>query len=130
MHKIFTFSTKVALIILFFSLFQKTQAQTTSFKGTIKSVETGKGLEDVVVNIDKTNNHTHTDDKGNFFFVNMPTGSYDIEFEKTGYEKQFIKLELKQTDTINLQILLTAKAINLNEISIATDRPVSAASSS
>ncbi len=107
-----------------------TNAQTGSFKGIIRDASTGKPLEDAEVHIENTNNHTHTDDKGIFFFVNMPVGSYDLEFEHRGYDKQFLKLELTTSDTIKLNVQLVFKAVDLTEVAIAADRPVSAASSS
>ncbi len=104
-------------------------AQNTAIKGNVKDKETGIALEDVFVNIDKTNSHSHTDDKGNFFFINIPKGSYELEFEKAGYEKQVLKIDVLNTDTLVMEIGLVLKSIHLGEVSIATDRPVSAASS-
>lgn len=128
MHLLFT-KLKFILCVFCFVAAANASAQITSFKGTIKSAA-GKPLEDVVVNIDKTNNHTHTDDKGNFFFVNIPIGTYDLEFEKAGFDKQFLNLQLTNSDTISLTITLSDKSVSLTEIAIAADRPVSAASSS
>jgi outer membrane receptor for Fe3+-dicitrate len=118
------------LFILFFIFNSFSFAQTISFKGTVKDAISGKALEDAEIIIDSTNNHTHTDDKGNFFFVNIPVGNYELEFSHKGYEKQFLKIDLTVSDTVNLTILLTTKSINLIEVAIAADRPVSAASSS
>ena len=118
-------------ILIFFALLCSTlYAQHATVKGTIKDKGTGINLVDVYVNIDKTNSHSHSDDKGNFFFINIPFSTYDIEFEKAGYEKQVIKVEASSSDTINLTVLLVSKSISLNEIAIAADKPVSAASSS
>jgi len=120
----------IYLFIFFFSITSFSFGQMASFKGNIKDAATGKALEDAEVTIDKTNNHTHTDEKGNFFFVGIPIGSYELEFDHSGYDKQFLKLDLTISDSINLAILLTAKSINLTEVAIAADKPVSAASSS
>jgi outer membrane receptor for Fe3+-dicitrate len=118
-------------ILVFFAVIcSKLYAQQATIKGIIKDKETGVNLVDVYVNIDKTNSHSHSDDKGNFFFINIPFSSYDIEFEKTGYEKQTLKVEATSFDTINLTVLLISKSVNLTEIAIAADKPVSAASSS
>ncbi len=106
------------------------QAQTAPIKGKVSDQESGAFLENVNIIIDKTNSHTHSDDKGNFYFVNIPIGIYDLEFERAGYEKQIIKIEIASIDTFALNVLLIAKTVDLNEVAIAVDRPVSAASSS
>lgn len=110
--------------------FAKAQAQTTVVKGNIKDKKTGVALENVFVNIEQTNNHTHTDVKGEFLLINTPNGKFDLEFDKVGYEKQNLKVDPSHSDTINLNMLLVAKSIILNEVSIASDKPISAASSS
>ncbi len=130
MISIFTKPKYLIFIILLLTLCNSSRAQTTTIKGTIKDKQTNITLENVFVNIDKTNSHSHTDDKGNFYFINIPFGSYVLEVEKTGYEKQILKIDLINTDTLTLDIQLISKSINLTEVAIATDRPVSAASSS
>lgn len=123
---------KYKYYLLFFSLTLSTivQSQTAAIKGKIVDKESGIALENVNILIDKTNSHAHSDDKGNFYFVNIPMGKYDLEFERSGYEKQTIKIEIASTDTVVLDVRLISKAIDLNEIAIAVDKPVSAASSS
>lgn len=121
----------VWFILVFFAFIcSKLYAQQATIKGIVKDKETGVNLVDVYVNIDKTNSHSHSDDKGNFFFINIPFSTYEIEFEKAGYEKQVLKIEATSIDTINLTVLLVSKSVNLAEIAIAADKPVSAASSS
>lgn len=119
------FRTVLASLFLLFLFPAKAQ----TIKGTVSDKQTSIPLEDVFVNIDKTNSHSHSDDKGHFFFINIPAGNYDLEFEKAGYEKQVMKLDVSNTDTIELTIRLVPKSVNLTEVAIASDRPVSAASS-
>ena len=124
--------SKYKYYLLFFSLAVITtiKSQTAPIKGKVSDKESGALLENVNIIIDKTNSHAHSDDKGNFYFVTIPLGKYDLEFERTGYEKQIIKVDITSTDTVALNVLLISKAIDLNEIAIAVDKPVSAASSS
>ena len=118
------------ILVCFAIICSKSYAQQATIKGIVKDKETGINLVDVYVNIDKTNSHSHSDDKGIFFFINIPFSTYDIEFEKAGYEKQVLKVEATSSDTIKLTVLLVSKSVNLTEIAIAADKPVSAASSS
>ncbi|MBC7384052.1 MAG: TonB-dependent receptor [Bacteroidia bacterium] len=111
-------------------LLQNIQAQTASFKGTVNDKETGAPIKNVLVHINNTNNHTHSDDKGDFFFVSILPGKYNLEFEKPGYESELIKVSISNSDTATLIVLMVSKTIALNAISISVDKPVSAASSS
>ena len=120
--------------ILFFSIFiffiSNTKAQITSVKGRINDRATVMPIAFVTVNINKWFMHTQTDSNGNFFFAALPAGTYDFEFEKSGYEKQFLKLKLPLADSNGLILFLAPRSISLNEVAIAIDKPVSAASSS
>jgi outer membrane receptor for Fe3+-dicitrate len=118
------------ILVYFAMICSKLYAQQATIKGIVKDKETGMNLVDVYVNIDKTNSHSHSDDNGNFFFINIPFSSYEMEFEKAGYEKQVLKIEATSSDTINFTVQLVSKSVNLTEIAIAADKPVSAASSS
>jgi len=82
-------NTYYLILVFFVIICSKLYAQQATIKGIIKDKETGVNLIDVYVNIDKTNSHAHSDDKGNFFFINIPFNNYDIEFEKGGYENKF-----------------------------------------
>ncbi|MBS1636659.1 MAG: TonB-dependent receptor [Bacteroidetes bacterium] len=105
-------------------------AQTGTIRGTVSDQTTGIILSDVSISIDQTNNHVHSNGKGNFMLVNLAYGAYELEFEKAGYEKQTQKIIINSTDTLNLPVSLVSKSISLGEIAIAADKPVSAASSS
>ncbi len=115
-------------IIIFLSI--TIQAQVTKIKGIIKDKKNNLLIDQVFITIEKMNSHSHSDEQGNFYFVNIPFGNYEVEFEKTGYEKKLLKLDASSSDSINLEVVMVSKAINLDEVSIAADKPVSAASSS
>ncbi len=105
-------------------------AQTATISGSIKDKETGQPIEDVVVSIEKKNNHTHTDAAGEFSFISLPSGTYEIDFNKFGYEKQRREIQLTDNEKKQLAIELIFNANTLSTIAIESDRPVSAASSS
>ncbi len=115
-------------MILFSLIFSNVQSQNIRFKGNVTDSEIGLPVEFVSVTLDKSNNHSHTDDKGNFYFVNIQPGVHTILVEKTGYEPQVLNFEIADNDSI--KILLVSKSISLNEIAIQADKSVSAASSS
>lgn len=115
-------------IPLLFSL--KLYSQTGFIKGSIKDKQTSQLMDDVFIHIHPIDNHTHTDNNGLFYFDNIPIGKYELEIEKTGYEKQIQKIEVTSADTLLLNIIMASKALVLDEVFIAADKPVSAASSS
>jgi outer membrane receptor for Fe3+-dicitrate len=106
------------------------QAQTDNISGVVKDKETGQLIEDVIVSIEKTNNHTHTDIAGHFSFSSLSFGVYEIDLNKLGYEKQQLTVELTDTATKQLTVELYFNAKTLATVAIESDKPVSAASSS
>ncbi len=104
-------------------------AQTASISGIIKDKETGQLIEDVVVSIEKTNSHLHTDTMGMFTYFSLVAGTYEIDMNKFGYEKQIISVTVADNEKKQLDIAFIFNAKILNTIDIETDRPLSAASS-
>ena len=70
MKKIITL-TIILLIIFNINIF----AQTTNIKGIIKDIDNNMPLEDVVVSIEQSNSHSHSDAKGNFSFITLKAGT-------------------------------------------------------
>ena len=118
-------------LLLFLLLFIciKMQAQTASISGIIKDKETSLAIEDVVVSIEKINNHMHTDAAGKFSYSSLAAGTYEIDINKFGYEKQVISVTVVDNENKQLDITFVFSAKTLNTIDIETDRPISAASS-
>jgi outer membrane receptor for Fe3+-dicitrate len=113
------------LLLLSFCL----QAQTAVVSGIVIDKETGQPVEDVIISIEKTDNHTHTNALGEFFFVELPNGTYEIDFGKLGYEEKRMEVEILEKENKPLRIELLFNAKTLRTVSIESDRPVSAASS-
>lgn len=118
---------KYLYLISFISL--QTLAQTTTLTGIIKDKETSLPVENVVVSIEKTNNHTITDASGYFSFISINAGTFEIDINKLGYEKQKKTITLAASDTNQLVFLIERVAAKLQAVDISIDKPVSAASS-
>lgn len=121
---------KCVLVILFTFLSIGLKAQYATISGIIKDKETGQPVEDVIVSIEKSNSHTHTDVNGNFSFIALASGVYLIDLNKFGYEKQQLEVNLKESEHFSITIELIFNPKTLATVAIETDRPVSAASSS
>jgi outer membrane receptor protein involved in Fe transport len=126
---IFLLQKKCVLGFLLTILSVSIQAQTATISGIVKDKETGQPIEDVIVSIEKTNNHTHTDAGGQFSFISLTSGMYEIDFNKFGYEKQQLKIEMHDNETKQFSIELIFNVNTLSTVSIESDKPVSAASS-
>jgi outer membrane receptor protein involved in Fe transport len=117
----------LALLLLFYGI--DLSSQTAVITGIIKDQETGQPVEDVIVSIEKTNHHTHTSSQGEFSFVNLTSGTYEIDLHKLGYEKQQLTISLMDNEHKQLTVALFFNAKTLSTVAIESDRPVSAASS-
>ncbi len=122
MTKITTF-----LVIVMLCLSVTTYAQSIELKGLVTDAQTLQPLDDVSINITQNNTHTHTNEHGSFYFANLQQGNYSLRIEKNGYQTQLIEVNTNDTTLIIIPLINTA--VKLNEVAIAADRPVSAASS-
>ena len=113
------------LIIINISVF----AQSATIKGVVKDKDSNLPLEDVVVSIEQSNSHSHSDVSGNFSFIALKAGSYTLDLNKIGYESQKIVTTILEGETKQLDVNLIYHPIGLSSVEIASDRPVSAASS-
>ena len=127
---------KFRLCKLFFSfillifLTGTSHSQNAIISGIITDKDNNIPIEDVVVSIEKSNAHTHTNIHGEFSFIHLPPGNYQIDFNKLGYEKQQLEIEVNESKNEPLHIRLVFHANTLSPVSIETAHPVSAASSS
>jgi len=103
-------------------------SQNASITGVVKDKETDLPIEDVVISIEKTNNHTHSDANGQFSFIGLNAGIYLIDMNKLGHEKQQITVTLTDNQTKTLAVQIQSIS-SLPSVNISTDKPVSAASS-
>lgn len=123
------FKQQYLILFVFLLICSSIEAQTASILGIIKDKETGLPIEDVVVSIEKTNSHTHTDAAGKFSYFSLVAGTYEIDINKFGYEKQVFSATVADNENKQLEITFVFNAKTLNTIDIETDRPISAASS-
>ncbi|MFL5762437.1 MAG: TonB-dependent receptor [Bacteroidia bacterium] len=104
-------------------------AQTAVVTGTVSDKETKQHLEDVIVSINGTITHTHTDTAGKFSFILLPAGNYELEISKFGFETQKLKVAAAENETVQLNIALVFNPKALNVIDVEAERTTSAASS-
>ena len=121
------FRKGITFLFLIFNL--NVFAQTATIKGIAKDKDTNLPLEDVLVSIEESNSHSHSDASGGFIFLNVKAGSFTLDINKFGYERQKISVIVTDGETKQLDVNLIYHPIGLSSVDIASDRPVSAASS-
>lgn len=120
---------KCVLTCLLHLLMLWANAQTAVISGIVSDKETGQPLEDVIVSIEKSNNHIHSNAQGYFTFIDLQKGKHEIKLYKLGYEQKQITVELSDNEIRKLTIDLSFNTHTLSTVSIETDKPLSAASS-
>ncbi len=85
--------------------------------GTIVTAD-GQPASSVNVTVVSTHQGAITDDKGNFQLQNMPPGKYLLRVSLAGYVDSSISVELKQNETIHLQIKLQGTYLQLRTVII------------
>lgn len=120
---------KKLYIILFFVLMIITNSSAQELTGELKDSISGEPMTDVLIKIDETEIHTHTDSKGMFLIPNLNEASYDVTFSKSGYETFSRTVTIIRGQTTIIDARMIVKSISLPAVSVAAERPVSAASS-
>ncbi|MDQ3050272.1 MAG: TonB-dependent receptor [Bacteroidota bacterium] len=119
------------LLFLTTLLFITTQvfSQTTTLTGTVKESEGFSPVGEVVIHIEQTNQHSHTDLDGSYVISGLKEGNYKIQFSKLGFKSQEHSVLIRANETNRMDVFLEKTYIDLQSVQIAIDRPVSAASS-
>lgn len=86
---------------------QKT-AQVVTLTGTVLDAEREVPIPNAKVNIDETQDSTKTGDTGVFTFDELETGTYTLEVEAEGYEREETEVELTGNEDNSVEIKLTA----------------------
>ena len=65
-----------------------------------------------------------TDDDGNFFILNVPTGEYTVEVSYIGYQtKRVAEVLIEYNKTARLEVNLRPSAIELAPVTVTSERP-------
>jgi outer membrane cobalamin receptor len=116
---------KLTIVILWMSLIlSQALAQTnTKIIGQVQDKNTSSPIAGVTVAIIGTSFVTNTNDRGYFYFENLPSGEYQLEIRSLGYEPaKSDAIQVTEDNTIFLTIQLLRKPISLPEI-VVTGQP-------
>lgn len=93
--------------------------------GVVKDATTGDGLPQANVAVVGTKLGTTADEKGRFFILNVPAGTYTLKATYIGYADYTVEDVRVSADlTTNLDIDLTSADIQVEEVVIRAERPI------
>lgn len=115
---------RLLAVLLAVGIAASASAQTTGkLFGTVKDAQ-GKAIVGANVLVKGTRMGAASDLDGQFFVLNIPVGSYDIQVSSLGYST--ITLEevgIEGGLTTNLDITLQSSAIQMQEVTVVYERP-------
>ncbi len=93
--------------------------------GVVKDAATGDGLPHANIVVVDTKLGTTADEKGRFFILNVPTGTYTLKATYIGYADYTVEeVRVSANLTTNLDIGLTSSDIQVEEVIIRAERPI------
>ncbi len=119
------FRALIALGVLLALSLAPAEASTGKIAGVVKDATTGDGLPHANVVVVDTKLGTTADEKGRFFILNVPAGTYTLKATYIGYADYTVEEVRVSTDlTTNLDIDLTSSDIQVEEVIIRAERPI------
>ncbi len=91
-------------------------SQTGKLKG--KVTESSSPIPSVNIFLIGTNLGAVADENGNYILSGIPVGNYQIRFSSVGYESKFFDITVYANKTIELDVELEQKAIEVDEVQV------------
>jgi hypothetical protein len=108
------------LCLLFvFSLSVQLSAQSFSFSGYVRDVETGEELIGASVYSTELGKGTSTNAYG-YFVMELPQGSHEIEVQFIGFSKKTVKIDLKED--LRMDFELASEGFQIDEVVVTDEK--------
>jgi len=98
-------------------------------KGTITDAETGNGLPGANIRLEGTGRGASTDGDGNFTVTRVRPGTYNLTASLMGFAAGQMSVTIEADREARVDLQLSPKAIELDELLVQADRSYSTASS-
>ena len=120
------FSVLIALgVLLALSLAPAEASTGGKIAGVVKDATTGDGLPHANVVVVDTKLGATADEKGRFFILNVPAGTYTLKATYIGYADYTVEDVRVSADlTTNIAVELTSSDIQVEEVVIRAERPI------
>ena len=121
-----TFRVLTALgVLLALSLAPAEASTGGKIAGVIKDASTGDGLPHANVMVVDTKLGATADEKGRFFILNVPAGTYTLKVSYIGYADYTVEeVRVSAGLTTDLDVGLTSSDIQVEEVVIRAERPI------
>ncbi|MFC3559827.1 TonB-dependent receptor [Pedobacter jamesrossensis] len=93
-----------------------------SFQLIVKTESDKSVLQGVTISINNTKFKSVTNDKGEAYFSNIPSGKYTIKINHIGYEEKNLIINLPLNKEGSIEILLEQSEVELEEVIISSTR--------
>lgn len=115
---------KKLLLIVCFTLFYGTiTAQEIGVvSGKVTESEEGFSLPGATIKLNTGNRYTVSDQNGEFEFLNVPVGTYEIEITYIGYQKQKQTVTVESKKNVSVKFILIPGNDELKEVVVIGDR--------
>lgn len=108
--------------MLTFNLFANAQKTTGIISGKITDSETNFSLPGATIRLEGGNKYTYSNQNGEFEFLNIPEGNYQVEITYIGYEKQTQEVKVEAGKNTNITFALTTTTNELETVVVIGDR--------
>lgn len=108
--------------MLTFNLFATAQKTTGIISGKITDSETNFSLPGATIRLEGGNKYTYSNQNGEFEFLNIPEGNYQVEITYIGYEKQTQEIKVEAGKNTNITFALTTTTNELETVVVIGDR--------
>ncbi|MQP25462.1 TonB-dependent receptor [Flavobacterium sp. LMO8] len=113
----------VLFIILAFASNQIVNAQKNGIiSGKITEAETNFSLPGATIKLEGINKYTYSNQNGEFEFLNIPEGNYQVEITYIGYEKQTQEVKVEAGKNTNIKFVLITASNELENVVVIGDR--------
>ncbi|MCF7802639.1 MAG: TonB-dependent receptor [Candidatus Marinimicrobia bacterium] len=93
--------------------------------GTVTDAQTGDPLPGVNVVLTGTSMGAATDEQGDYFIANVPTGEYSLTITMIGYKRTTVKgVKVSMNLTTRIDVSLQQQALESNEVVVVAERPL------
>ena len=110
------------IVMLTFNLFANAQKTTGIISGKITDSETNFSLPGATIRLEGGNKYTYSNQNGEFEFLNIPEGNYQVEITYIGYEKQTQEVKVEAGKNTNITFALTTTTNELETVVVIGDR--------
>ena len=110
------------IVILTFNLFANAQKTTGIISGKITDSETNFSLPGATIRLEGGNKYTYSNQNGEFEFLNIPEGNYQVEITYIGYEKQTQEVKVEAGKNTNITFALMTTTNELETVVVIGDR--------